>query len=417
MVSSSPATSSARPTATWFPPQGRRKRDLLALLLAVLALTVAGVMGFVPFSTPMGGFWFDAQQFARTGHIATVFTPCGYPAFLGLALLSGGIPGVIGMQLLLYLAILLAAYSILRLLDLPSISAAAGAALLGFHPEIVINIKKIWDTNITTVLLLVLCAVLLLVMRKGLTPGRALLTGILWGLSMNIRPNFPALLLPIAFAFWAAPAHAERRRARWWQAALAPSAAIVTLVILNTAVHGSFYLPQNGPYNLYAGDNAFTERALLVNLNAEPSIYPSLLANGFPAQVDVYDPALRPYYVSHALLFVRQYPSAACKLVLLKLATLLRPDTKIYPMASPGGIVKCILALAIPLWLTVLIVRKGLPWAARDWLFVTFAVAYILPFLLTNADPRFRVPLDVLLLTHTYYRVACLTPRRVPAIA
>ncbi len=369
-------------------------------------MTVAGVMAAVPFSTPMGGFWFDAQQFATTGHIVTVFTPCGYPAFLGLALLSGGIPGVIGMQLLLYLAILLTAYAILRLLELSPVSAAAGAALLGFHPEIVINIKKIWDTNITTVLLLVLCAGLLVVMRKGLTPGRATLIGIFWGLSMIIRPNFPALLLPIAFAFWAAPANTSRLRARWWQAALAPSAALITLAILNTAVHGSFYLPQNGPYNLYAGDNAFSEKALRVNLNAEPSIYPSLLANGFPAHVDVYDPALRPYYVSHALLFIRQYPLAACKLVLLKLATLLRPDTKIYPMASPGGIVKCVLALAIPLWVAVLIVQRGLPWEGQDWLFVTFAVAYILPFLLTNADPRFRVPLDVLLLTHTYYRLA-----------
>src|ERR1700712_2067799 len=119
MVSSPPANSSARQRATWLAPHGRRKKEILALLLAVLSLTVAGVMAAVPFSTPMGGFWFDAQQFARTGQIVSVFTPCGYPAFLGLALFSGGIPGVIAMQLLLYLAILLAAYAILRLLDLP----------------------------------------------------------------------------------------------------------------------------------------------------------------------------------------------------------------------------------------------------------------------------------------------------------
>ena len=39
-------------------------------------------------------------------------------------------------------------------------------------------------------------------------------------------------------------------------------------------------------------------------------------------------------------------------------------------------------------------------------LFVMFAVAYVGPFLLTNADPRFRIPLDILVLTHAISRFA-----------
>ena len=383
-----------------------RLRGLLAVLVCLLAVIVAGAVIAVPFSWPMGGFWYDANQFASSGHIRTVFTPCGYPALLGLALRAGSNAGVVAMQLLIYVSALIAVYLVLRLLALDRTTAAIGSALLGLHPDVVISIKKVWDTNITTVLLLLLCASLLAVVRKRLTPARATMTGILWGLSINVRPNFPAMILPIAFAFWVAPLPGNRIRALFMNGTLALLGAAVTVFAVSTVVHGSFYIPQNGPYNLYAGDNAFTERALLANLNAEPSIYPSLLANGFGPAVNVYDPTLRPYYVDHALLFLQQHPLTALKLVWLKLVTLLRPDSKIYPLDSLGGVVKSLLALAIPLWLLVLFRLRRYPWGVEDWLFVIFAVAYVTPFLLTNSDPRFRIPLDLLLLTHAIYRLA-----------
>jgi hypothetical protein len=394
-----------------------KTRGLLAILLFLLPAIVAGTVIAVPFSWPMGGFWIDANQFAGTGHISTVFTPCGYPALLGLGIRIGGVPAVVAIQLLVYLLIVAAVYFILRLLKVDQTPAMLGAVLLAFHPELVISIKKVWDTNITTVLLMLICASLLAVMRRGLTPARATIAGILWGLSINVRPNFPALILPIAFAFWVAPFHGNRIRALLLNATLALLAAAITVVVVSTVVHGSFYIPQNGPYNLYAGDNAFTEQALLVNLNAEPSIRPSLLANGFGPDVNVYDPNLRPYYVDHALLFIRQNPLLAVKLAFIKLGTLLRPDTKIYPIASPGGIVKGLLALAIPFWLISLVALRGYPWGVEDWLFVMFAVAYIAPFLLTNSDPRFRIPLDILVLTHAIYRIAKFLPTRYRAIA
>jgi hypothetical protein len=406
------------------PPPAPRKmltriklRELLAVLLFLLPVVVAGTVFAVPFSWPMGGFWIDANQFASTGHISTVFTPCGYPALLGLGIRIGGVPAVVTIQLLIYLLIVTTVYSILRLLKVDQTKAMLGAILLGFHPELVISIKKVWDTNITTAFLMLICASLLVVMRRGLTPARATITGVLWGLSINVRPNFPALILPLAFAFWVAPVQGKRTRALLMNGTLTLLTAVISVVVVSTLVHGSVYAPQNGPYNLYAGDNAFTERALVDNLNAEPSIYPSLRANGFGPEVNVYDPALQPYYVDHALLFIRQNPLVAVKLVVLKLATLLRPDTKIYPITSRGGIVKALLALATPLWLISLIALRGYTWGVEDWLFVLFAVAYIVPFLLTNSDPRFRIPLDILVLTHAIYRIARFLPIRDRAIA
>jgi len=382
-----------------------KSRILIGVLLFALSGTVAGMLNTVPFSWPMGGFWADAQQFALTGHINSVFTPCGYPALLGLGVRLGGVTGAIAIQFLIYTGIIAAAYCILRVLNVDRTPALVGACLLGFHPELVISVKKVWDTNITTVFLLSLCAVLLVILRRGLTPARALLVGALWGLSINVRPNFPALILPVAFAFWFAPVQEGRTRTLLVSGALTLSAAALAVFAVSSVVHGTFYFPQNGPYNFYAGDNAFTERALLGNLNAEPSIYPSLLAEGFSSDVDVYDPELRPYYVHHALLYIRRNPFQALKLVFLKLATLLRPDTKIYPLPSLGGAVKALEALAVPFWLITVVVVREYAWGREDRLFLVFVVAYVAPFLLTNSDPRFRVPLDVLVLTHGIYRL------------
>jgi hypothetical protein len=390
---------------------GLKSRNLLALLLLLVTLTVAGTVAVVPFSTPMGGFWRDAQQFATTGHISSVFTPCGYPALLGLGFRAGGRTGIVVIQLLLYALIIGVIYRILRLLRVDRTVAMAGACVLGLHPELVISIKKIWDTNITIALLLLLCAALLNILRLGLTPLRAALVGILWGLSINVRPNFPMLILPIAFAFWFGAVHCDRTRTLLVSGALTLFGAAFAVALVSILVHGSFYMPQNGPYNFYAGDNAFTEMALVLALNAEPSIYPSLHAEGFPPDVDIYSPDLRSYYVDHALLYIRRHPLQASQLVLLKLETLLRPDTKIYPLASPGGIVKLFLSLAIPFWVVILWVCRGYPWGREDWLFIAFLVAYISPFLLTNSDPRFRIPLDVLLLTHAIYRLASQTAK------
>jgi hypothetical protein len=382
-----------------------QSRNLVGLLVSLLAVTVGCAVVAVPFSTPMPGFWDSAREFAATGHISNVFAPCGYPGLLGLGVRFGGVGGAVALQLLIYLLILVAVYMTLLLLDANRMIAAAGACLLGLHPDLVVSIKKVWDTNITTALLVLICASLLAVLRRGLTPTRAIVIGIIWGLSINVRPNFPALVLPIAFAFWFAPVRANRTRLLFASGMLTLAGASLAVIVVSILVHGSFYIPENGPYNFYAGNNAFTERALLTSLNAEPSIYPSLLAEDFSTNVNIYNPDLRPYYMKQALLQARDKPLETIKLVLLKLVTLLRPDTKIYPLSSLGGMVQAALALAIPIWLVALTASRGEAWGLSDSLFLLFVVSYVTPYLVTNSDPRFRIPLDVLLLTHAISRI------------
>jgi hypothetical protein len=281
-----------------------------------------------------------------------------------------------------------------------------GACLVGLYPDVLISIKKVWDTNITIALMMSIFALLLTILRRGLSTSRAVSVGLLWGLSINVRPNFPALVLPIAFTFWCARPSDWGAKRVLSSGALALGFAFLVVALVSAVAHGSFFVPGNGPYNLYAGANPFTQQALLASLNAEPSIYPALRSEGFGSDVNVYSPALRPYYVRASLRFVREHPLGEVKLFGLKLLTLLRPDTKIHPWGSPGGALKTLEALTVPCWLIALLISRNCGWANEDWLVFTFVLAYIAPFVITNSDPRFRVPLDILVLTHGIYRVS-----------
>ena len=72
----------------------------------------------------MPGFWSSAQAFASSGHISYVFTPCGYPALVGLGVRLGGRAGPVVIQLLIYALILFAVFTTLRSLAVEKATAA-----------------------------------------------------------------------------------------------------------------------------------------------------------------------------------------------------------------------------------------------------------------------------------------------------
>src|ERR1700722_18580045 len=104
-------------------------RSLIVAMFLLLAGTVGWAVIAVPFSTPMPGFWYNAQEFASSGHISYVFTPCGYPALVGLGVRLGGRTGPVIIQLLIYALILFAVFTVLRLLAVEKAFAAIGACV------------------------------------------------------------------------------------------------------------------------------------------------------------------------------------------------------------------------------------------------------------------------------------------------
>ncbi len=373
-------------------------RALTCLWLALLP-GILLALHLLPFSHAEGDFWENMQAALRTGHVPSIFLPGFYPFVCAWFYRPFGAGGVEVFQAALYLASAGCVLLILRRMVGPRSSATLAAGLIALDPDLLSSIPKLWDTEATACLLAALAAVSL-----ALEPARrklptALLLGAVWGLGMAVRPNFVLLAVPIAWALFAA-------RARLG-AACAFGAAALALAAANTLAHGAFYFPQNGPYNLFAGANPYTRGALLSVFNAEPSIAPAMAAHGYPA-LNSYALALRPVYSRFALQFMAAHPFEWLGLAALKLGTLLRPDTKAHPLFSAWGLVKLLTSLAVPFWLAILLWVRGQGWTAKDTLIVLFAVFYILPFVLTNADPRFRPALDVLVLTH----VASLILRR-----
>ena len=412
-----------------------QKRLLYVALGAVLVLLAAAAASRVPFTYPEGDFVLNMIQAAHAGHVATTFLPGFYPWLAAQFYRPLGIAGVLVLQAALYLAIPVLLFLVLRRASGYPRGAAVAVFVIALDPDLLFSIAKLWDTEITVFFV---CALLLLCLCFRAGSYAALWTAaVVWGLSLALRPNFALLALPLGYALF----HAYRRRAAVWAVALV-AVAFLTMAGTNTLVHGAFYLPGNGPYNLFAGANRYTQGALLHSENAEPSVAPALAALGdSPAVADtrtaakaliekyaddpivhrevaahgedavvasahldpLYSLTLRPLYTRLAWSFIVHHPLQWAWLGAVKLFTLLRPDLKAHRAASGQGLMKLATSFCSLVWLgcLVLLRRRGTARLAfADKLLLAFLFAYTLPFVLTNADPRFRVALDVLFLTH-----------------
>jgi hypothetical protein len=377
------------------------KRSLL-ILLAVTALLSIAVALRVPISYAMPAYLADAEEWAKSGRIADTFTPLAYPLFAGLAYRLGGIPGLLATQVLLQIAIAAVGYGILRELRLPPKYSAYGALPVALYPELLLSVTKTWDLALSTFLLLLFVLLCLHMARSAqhlnlkLTAAAALVSAA----AVSCRPNL-ILLLPIVFVLML------RRGANLSRAGcsghLAAFVAItaVGFSLLGVASHGSVFFPRNGPYNLYAGHNSQTMFALLHDLNAEGSIsYEFALSHlGIPLP-DLHSPALGGYYTRESIHFAHHHPATEIQLFFVKLFTLFRPDTKLHPVLSSFGVMKCLLALPVVFFLAALLLPGRPPLLFEDKLLIVVELVYIVPFLITNSAPRFRVPLDALFLLH-----------------
>lgn len=377
-------------------------RALAALVLALAALLAVWVALRQPFSIPQPEYFADVQAWSPSTPIGDTFTPLAYPLFVAPAYRVAGSNGIVALQAVLYLATIAVAFLLLLMLEVSPLFAGLGALLLALHPEFLLSITKIWDVGLSAFLFLLLVLVCLRIQRDGPTLRLSVLLGLVFGAALFCRPNLA--LLPVAglYAFARTPAKTSAARI-----ASAGLIAALTFALAGIAAHGKPFWPDNGPYNFYAGENPLSARALLADLNGEPSIAPAFRATHpdlVPANAtgDFYHShALENIFTRDALLFVVHHPGEQATLIAIKLFTLLRPDTKVHPLRSAPGAGKAVLALPALFFLIALLAPGRPPLTRADWLLIAIAAVYVLPFLLTNSDPRFRTPLDALLILFT----------------
>lgn len=385
----------------------QRHRLLHPAILVTLAAIAATIIAFrLPFSVPMPDYWTDAQQLVQTGHIGRHFIPSGYPTELAVGMKLAPLHpdrGVEVVQAILQVATVFTAWWLILALGASAAAAFAGAMLFAIHPELLITVVKVWDVNLSTLLLMTIVVASLLIFRRGPLIRYAALLGAIWAFAIFNRPNYALLLPALLFVLWRATPSAERvKRLPFTIAALlAVSCAVYGAISLS--VYRAVIFPGNGPYNLYAGQNTFTERALLDQLNAETAIVPALQAAHMPqAAANPHDLALRPYFTHASIVFAATHPGTELRLIAVKLFTLLRPDTKLHPIETPQGWVEALIVLPVPIWMAALLYSRmrRVPWTASDTLVGLLALLYTFPFLLTNSDPRFRMGLDALAIMH-----------------
>ncbi len=382
------------------PPQLASYRRQLLLLLLILGPIALLIAWRLPVTYPEGDFIMNVLDVAKTGHVPSIFTPDTYPYLAGMAYKKAGVHGFLAEQVLIYLLLAASVLWLVRLLTRSFHAVLLCAVLICLHPDLLVSIPRVWDTTLTTLLLIVFAALCVYASRQP-SPVLLLAIATLWGLGISVRPNFALLIFPLVYLLFMVRTTPRKGRSSFARPSLQLAGmlawAFAVLLLANRLTHGSFYLARNGPYNFFAGANPYTQAALLRLLNAESSIPLALAAVGIYPTYE-YDLTLSPLYTHAALLFIRTHPLQWLWLGVLKLFTLLRADTKSHPTLSLAWLVQVLTTLCVPLWLGSLALCRKLDPA--DKLLLVLVASYILPFLLTNADPRFRPALDVLVLCH-----------------
>jgi hypothetical protein len=381
-------------------PKMSPSRPLLTLL-AITALVSCVVAVKVPLTSP-AGYLPQVVEWATSGHVAGTLEPQGEPLFVGPAFRLGGIRAVLVLQVLLQIALAAVCYLLLRALRLPPRWSAYGSLPVALNPEFILSVAKVWDLTLSAVLFLlfVLCCLRIAQAAPALKLLHTLVASLIFAAAIFCRPNLLCLLPVLLMA-------ALHGRSKVSRSALVGHLAVFTVsvaalfALFGLASHGSPFIARNGPYNLYAGHNPRTEAALLNQLNAEFSL-PADFADSHPGEplTNIYAPTMSSYFTRQTILFARHHPGEEIKLVFLKLFTLFRPDTKVHPLVSPFGLMKAALALPVFLLLAALLLPPRPALSFDDYLLFATELLYILPFLLTNADPRFRISLDALFLLH-----------------
>jgi len=396
----------------------RHKYHFLAGLLAFSTVFVIAVAMWVPFSKPSPDSLLQAQEWVSSGRISETFTPIAYPLVIAPAYRVGGIHGIIALQAILHIALVAMCFFFLLQLGISTRAAAFGSLPVALHPDLLASITRSWDVALSTFLLVLLVLLFLRVQCARERLSVSVTAGVVFATALFCRPNYLLIAVALLYALSSdeKPQYdpmsrsfvTKKRtvRAGIYAFVVFTISGFSAYILLGTVGHGSPFFPRNGSYNLFAGNNPYAASAFLANFNGEFSInaayracHPEL---SFSApSPDFRDPSLNNFYRRSSIDYALHHPVAEVKLFGIKLFTFFRPDIRIHHERFAVNAVKCFLAMPVIIFLILLALPGRAPLDHVDRLLLIVYAAYIVPFLLTNSDPRFRIPLDVLFLLHS----------------
>lgn len=356
----------------------------------------------------------DAQEFARTGTITSQFMPIGYSGFVGTCINIVGVGGIPGCQALIYGGILFVIFWFFLLRGVRGSFLALGMSVVALHPALILNVWRIHDGNATALLLIAFVSVGIFFIRSKNVWGAAMF-GISAGLLFVVRPN-TGLLIPLAFLILLWP-FSDNKKKRIIGAGVFLMGVVMSVMVVNMSIKQTpFFIGGQGFYNLFSGTNEYAAKHLRLEYSGENSLGEALMARGITSAKTFPDwLAFSPSrYKEFTLDYIQRNPWQYAKLTALKFATILRPGyhrTEDFKWISFDGLkqsLKIILSFPFFIWIFLLYkTRKN--FFEKENLFTIFVVVlYIVPFLLANADPRYRFPLDIFFIADSFSRAVAL---------
>lgn len=373
------------------------KRLPLALaLLALPALAASVWFAFMRPIEPIMPSYLELAEAMHRGEPTRVFEPLGYPA-----LIAGWLGGVertlrVVHALCLWGTWAIVAWLVLRMAAQDRDGSRRGRpwwlwgwiavwlATIFFNPYFLVGLSRVSDSAVNILLIGAVFACALAAREARLRDW--MLAGLVMGLFILVRPNSITLIVALGATAWLA-------RTPWSRPMATALAAFAAFVALSWALIGTpLFWPKNGGYALFAGNNPSAYAELVSNYNGEYSLDEGLRwcgveGNRYTVPDDV--------YLRCTIRFMIENPGESVRLAAYKAYTMLfRPNLKLADTPLKVAIQYAIL-LPTLLWWALFIVshrfRVSLP-GVSGFLFV---LVYAAPFVLTTADPRFRIPLDV----------------------
>lgn len=356
-------------------------------ILGVLGILAAiAVAAFRPLEMTMPPYLELAGQL-RAGPWPASFEPLGYPWLIALVPVNSLSAAAKTLHVFAYVALVIV---VLRFAgDRPSLPMLAAVSWILFNPYVLVNIARLDDNNLNVPIALSL----FLIMRiRVVRATSGLVAGAVLGAWTFIRPNIASLGLALVCANRRPPGSERAPHAVGFVTAVAAAAAVYASWSLIATGRPAF-VPSNGPYNLFAGNNPSTIEAIVSNYNAEVSLPSGLAWCGLsPEARDATDAD----FLRCTARFIVDSPWQAVQTTIVKTYNLMwRPNLR---LANTWFQYTVQFALLLPAWswwtasALVLIRRRSV----LDPAATVFVVAFALPYVLTNSEPRFRLPLDAI---------------------
>jgi multisubunit Na+/H+ antiporter MnhB subunit len=386
------------------PEVGKQRSDIAFLTILVLAIS-AIVLIYFPYSTPLTDGHFQVVEDLRDGR-QVPYTPysIGYLYLSALFLRWAGLPGILFMGFLIYAASVIFSYLSLRLLNLKR-AAFFGAAAVACYPNLFLNIKRFHTVGFVA-LLLILFTYFLLHLRKGLTLRLAFWGGILFGIIILERTNLVSIV-PLAIFAAVYKNKFGKRETVYLFFSMLLALAIFAAVIITAKGRLVFIDPFYAAYTFANGAHKYSFYGFLHEYNGELSMVKAFDEMGIPYMpLEVSLPELAKTYSHVAWTYILENPLRYLVLTGLKLVNLFRPDLRNLEAHNNSPfyflIQLCIVGIfyfwAVLSW----VYRKSIRWTDA-FMPLPFLILYILPFVLTNTDLRYRLSFDpIFILAITY---------------